>query len=60
VSRGDINPRVYTENAPELDPQCQWFALCTNPANGLCDAGPLGQVPICQRCDDRMEHIGAA
>jgi hypothetical protein len=43
-----------------LDLQCQWFAPCTNPANGLCDAGPLGQVPICQRCDDRMERIGTA
>jgi hypothetical protein len=47
------NARVY---APESDTAelCHWFALCPNLANGLRDAGPLGMLPICQRCDDKM------
>jgi hypothetical protein len=37
-----------------------WFARCENPANGLCDAGPLGVIPICQRLDDKVERITAS
>jgi hypothetical protein len=36
---------------------CEWFAKCTNPANGLRDHPVLGQVPICQRCDDKIERL---
>jgi hypothetical protein len=56
----DIHARVYAENVPELADQeapCMWFALCDNPANGLRDAGPLGMIPICKRCDDKMERL---
>lgn len=33
---------------------CRWFAICANPANGVADAGPLGHLPICRRCADRV------
>ncbi|QDF18479.1 hypothetical protein SEA_RACHALY_84 [Mycobacterium Phage Rachaly] len=60
MSRLDINARVFAENVPELADQeapCMWFARCTNPANGLRDHPVLDQVPICQRCDDRVEAL---
>jgi hypothetical protein len=37
---------------------CEWLALCENPANGLRDHPVLGEVPICQRCDDKVERLG--
>jgi hypothetical protein len=58
VSRLHINARVYRDDSAIQWATCQWIALCTNPANGLRDAGPLGRVPICQQSDDKMERIG--
>lgn len=62
MSRLDIEDRVFAEDFLDDDSAyapCMWFALCDNPANGLRDAGPLGPVPICQRCDDKMERIAS-
>lgn len=60
MSRLDIDDRVYPGNAEDSkgkDPvPCMWFARCDHPANGLRDHPTLGQVPICQRCDDRVER----
>lgn len=54
----NINDRVYAEFVyGNQEIPCQWFAKCANPANGLRDGGPLGPVPICKRCDDKMERI---
>lgn len=30
--------------------ECRWFAKCTNEATGTLNAGPLGDVLICDRC----------
>lgn len=51
--------RVYAENeADNAKPEpCQWFALCSNPANGLRDGGPRGQVPICCSCDKKAAAL---
>lgn len=35
---------------------CEWFALCTNPSVGTVAHPILGDVPICQRCADRMDY----
>lgn len=52
----DTRDRVYAEGVEAAAP-CMWFALCDNDANGLRDAGPLGAVPICKRCDDKVERL---
>jgi hypothetical protein len=31
-------------------PQCQWFAMCENSADGIRSHPVLGAVPICERC----------
>lgn len=59
----DINNRVFAtdpDTGAELSDKpavCMWFARCTNPANGVRDAGPVGIIPICQRCDDRVARM---
>jgi hypothetical protein len=37
-------------------PQCEWFALCDNPAEGIRVHLILGDIPICTRC---AELVGA-
>ena len=37
--------------------KCQVFYLCTNPAETTYDAGPVGVVPACKRCADKMHRI---
>lgn len=66
MSRLDIDARVYAENVPELANEaapCMWFAKCKNPANGLrrgpVGNGEFGEIPICQRCDDKCERLSA-
>lgn len=57
MSRLDAADRVYAEGLSHHETSCHWFAKCPNPANGLRDHPILGQVPICQRCDDRVEAM---
>lgn len=40
--------------------QCQWFALCENEATTTRPHPILGDVPICQRCDEKVARIEAA
>jgi hypothetical protein len=35
---------------------CEWFALCTRPADGVVAHPIIGPVPTCQRCAERMEQ----
>ena len=58
MSRLDINDRVFAPGDEENEVPCQWFLKCLNPANGLRDHPVLGPVPICQRCDNRVERLG--
>lgn len=37
--------------------KCEVFYLCTNPAETTYNAGPLGMVPACNRCADKMNRI---
>jgi hypothetical protein len=49
--------RVYFpghDGDPDHEADCMWFALCDRPANGVGDAGPLGHLPICRRCAERV------
>ena len=60
MSHLDEANRVYVsghEGDPDYEAPCMWFALCDHPANGVGDAGPMGQVPVCRRC---AEHVGMA
>lgn len=36
---------------------CEWFALCTNDATGTMSHPILGDVPICDRCRDKIDRI---
>jgi len=36
---------------------CQWFALCTNEATMTRPHPILGDVPICERCNDKIERL---
>jgi hypothetical protein len=38
-----------------LDVLCQWYALCENPATGTMPHPVLGNVPICERCAERVD-----
>lgn len=37
--------------------KCRWFALCTNDATKTRSHPILGDVPICDRCDKKVEEI---
>jgi hypothetical protein len=37
--------------------KCGWFALCANVATMTRPHSILGNVPICERCNDKMERI---
>lgn len=50
---------LYAMETPEgLRLVCAWFATCDNPAEwvtrGPLGDGVIGEVPICQRCADRV------
>lgn len=34
---------------------CEWFALCDHDATKYRPHPVLGEVPICDRCDERIE-----
>lgn len=36
---------------------CEWFALCDHEATTTRSHPVLGQVPICQRCDEKIQKI---
>lgn len=44
----------YNHNGDMLEVPCQWFALCTSHATTTRAHPALGDVPICQRCNDRI------
>lgn len=67
MSRLDSKARVYPivsgkEDTSQGFAPCMWFAKCSNPANGLrrgpVGGGEFGDVPICQRCDDKVIALG--
>lgn len=40
-----------------LRQRCAWFALCENVAVKTEPHSVLGDVPICQRCADKLERL---
>lgn len=36
---------------------CGWFLLCKNAATGTREHPTLGAVPICDRCNEKMDAI---
>jgi hypothetical protein len=39
---------------------CEWFALCDHPATSLRAHPILGDVPICDRCTDKLAKIASS
>ena len=39
------------------DNACRWFLLCDNPAVTTEPHPVLGDVPICQRCADKLKRL---
>ena len=50
---------TLTEIPTELPQFCAWFALCPNAATRTRSHPVLGDVPICDRCDDKIERLSA-
>lgn len=48
---------VKTKNPLE---QCQWFLMCENRAVTLEPHPILNEVPICNRCQEKLRKIDAA
>jgi len=36
---------------------CEWFLLCENFASNTRAHPVLGDVPICKRCNDKMDRL---
>lgn len=36
---------------------CEWFALCANDATHTQSHPILGEVPICDRCQDKYDKM---
>lgn len=57
----DYSLSQIAENGGRLDLTahlpCQWFARCTHEATKTRPHPILGFVPICERCDQKMEEI---
>ena len=55
-------PRINNVNdvlsTSDDEPQrCEWFALCENAATTTRSHPILGPVPICERCDARVDAL---
>lgn len=37
--------------------KCAWFLMCERIATALRPHPVLGLVPVCKRCDDRIERL---
>ena len=42
-----------------VDTKCQWFLLCENQATMTRPHPILGNVQICQRCNDKIDKLDA-
>jgi hypothetical protein len=51
-----VNDQERLNEYIERGGACQWFALCTNDAIKARPHPILGEVPICDRCDRKMDH----
>lgn len=50
----ELYPGVFIKKDPT---PCEWFLLCDNEATMTRPHPVLGDVPICQRCNDKMESL---
>lgn len=52
-----VNEDLNIENGPFTVVQCAWFLLCENDATTARDHPVLGSVPICDRCNTKVEAL---
>lgn len=45
------------ELARWLRVRCAYFTLCDRPAVTVLDCGPVGDIPACQRCADKVDRL---
>lgn len=48
---------ITTPRMRDIPRACEWFALCTNDATSTMPHPVLGDVPICQRCRDKVDRL---
>jgi hypothetical protein len=53
----EANAKQLLENDGPDTILCQWFALCENVATTTRPHPVLGDVPICDRCDEKVENL---
>ena len=58
-NNGSIQSRAADPNIGELQApgMCKWWANCSNPATHERRAGPIGMVPICDRCEEILQRV---
>lgn len=52
-----VETNESNETGNQQGESCAWFLLCENPATTTRKHSVLGDVPICERCNSKMNAI---
>jgi DNA-binding MarR family transcriptional regulator len=56
-ARRSLTISITDAGRAAVAPLCQWFALCDHPATTTRSHPVLGEVPICDRCNSKMDRL---